>query len=122
MGRVRRIETVFQWVDDIPAATEWYRRLLGVDPSPYEAPFFKFEEHCYLILGQAVPGTGRGGTGVWFEVDDVDARYEELRAEGFAFNEEPFDIPPGRLVTLNDPAGNIVGLIDNGKGGMPGLA
>ena len=31
----------------------------------------------------------------------------------------PFDIPPGRLVTLNDPDGNIVGLIDNSKGGMP---
>ncbi len=35
-------------------------------------------------------------------------------------NEPPFDIPPGRLVTLNDPDGNIVGLIDNSKGGMPG--
>ena len=32
----------------------------------------------------------------------------------------PFDIPPGPLVTLNDPDGNIVGLIDNSKGGMPG--
>ena len=31
----------------------------------------------------------------------------------------PFDIPPGQLVTLNDPDGNIVGLIDNSKGGMP---
>jgi hypothetical protein len=27
---------------------------------------------------------------------------------------------PGRLVTLNDPDGNIVRLIDNSKGGMPG--
>jgi hypothetical protein len=30
------------------------------------------------------------------------------------------DIPPGRLVTLSDPDGNIVELIDNSKGGMPG--
>jgi hypothetical protein len=34
--------------------------------------------------------------------------------------EPPLDIPTGRLVTLNDPDRNIVGLIDNSKGGMPG--
>ncbi len=73
-----------------------------------------------LILAPATPGTGRGGTGVWFEVESVDAAYQELQAQGFTFNGLPFDIPPGRLVTLNDPDGNIIGLIDNSKGGMPG--
>ena len=37
-------------------------------------------------------GTGRGGTGVWFLVDDVDAAYRERSAQGFAFNEPPFDM------------------------------
>lgn len=46
--------------------------------------------------------------------------YAELTARGFAFNEPPFDIPPGKLATINDPDGNIIGLIDNTKGGMPG--
>ena len=120
--QVRRIETVLQWVSDVPAATAWYRDFLGVEPTPYDTTYFKFSEHCYLILGQASPGTGRGGTGVWFEVADVDAAFAELKARGYTFNEgEPFDIPPGRLVTLNDPNGNIVGLIDNSKGGMPGF-
>ena len=68
----------------------------------------------------AAPETGRGGTGVWFLVDDVDAAYRAKMAEGFTFNEPPFDIPPGRLVTLKDPDWNIIGLIDNSKGGMPG--
>ena len=45
-------------------------------------------------------------------------RFEQ--GPGYAFNEEPFDIPPGRLVTIDDPDGNIIGLIDNSKGGMPG--
>ena len=53
-------------------------------------------------------------------MDSVDEAYKELGAKGFTFNEPPFDIPPGRLVTLKDPDGNIVGLIDNSKGGMPG--
>lgn len=46
--------------------------------------------------------------------------YAELTARGFAFNEPPFDIPPGKLATINDRDGNIIGLIDNTKGGMPG--
>jgi hypothetical protein len=52
-------------------------------------------------------------------VDDVDAAYMELTARGYTFNEEPYDIPVGRLVTLNDPDGNIVGLEDRSKGGLP---
>jgi predicted enzyme related to lactoylglutathione lyase len=113
---VSRIETVIQFVSDQQASSRWYARPLGIEPTPY----FKFNEHAYLILAPGSPGTGRGGTGCWFLVDSVDEAYKELVAKGFTFNEQPFDIPPGRLVTLNDPDGNIVGLIDNSKGGMPG--
>jgi predicted enzyme related to lactoylglutathione lyase len=118
--RVSRIETVIQFVSDQQESSRWYARLLGIEPTPYGAPYFKFDEHAYLILAPGSPGTGRGGTGCWFLVDSVDEAYKELAAEGFTFNEPPFDIPPGRLVTLKDPDGNIVGLIDNSKGGMPG--
>lgn len=118
--RVRRLETIIQFVSDPPAAAAWYERLLGVAPTPYEGPYFAFEDGpAYLILAPSAPGTGRGGTGAWFEVEDVDAMYRQKLAEGFTFNEAPFDIPPGRLVTLNDPNGNIIGFIDNSKGGMP---
>jgi len=53
-------------------------------------------------------------------VDDVDATYRELTAAGFVLSEQPFDILPGRLVTLDDPDGNIVGVIDKSRGGMRG--
>lgn len=118
--RVRRIETVIQFVSDPQVSSRWYARLLGVEPTPYTAPYFTFDEHAYLILAPGAPGTGRGGSGTWFLVDSVDDTYRELTAAGVLFNEAPFDIPPGRLVTLNDPDGNIVGLIDSSKGGMPG--
>jgi predicted enzyme related to lactoylglutathione lyase len=119
--QVRRIETVIQWVADPDASAQWYTDFLGVEKTAYDAPYFRFAEHCYLILAPSSEGTGRGGTGVWFEVEDVDAAYAELTERGYQFNEEPWDIPPGRLVTLNDPDGNIIGLIDNTKGGMPGF-
>jgi predicted enzyme related to lactoylglutathione lyase len=119
--QARRIETVLQWVADVDASMTWYSDFLGVEVTPYEARFFKFGDNAYLILAPSSPGTGRGGTGGWFEVGSVDEAYAELTARGYTFNEEPFDIPPGRLVTVNDPGGNILGLIDNSNGGMPGL-
>lgn len=120
--RARRIETAIQWVSDVEASSRWYADFLGVEPTPFEAPYFRFDDHCYLILAPSAPGTGRGGSGVWFEVEDVEVAYRERRERGYTFNEEPFAIPPGRLVTINDPDGNIVGLIDNSQGGMPGQA
>lgn len=120
--RVRRLETVVQFVSDPERSKAWYAEFLGVEPTPYEGPYFKFDEHAYVILAPSAPGTGRGGSGVWFEVPSVDEAYAELTARGYTFNEPPFDIVPGKLVTLNDPDGNIIGLIDNTKGGMPGLS
>lgn len=117
--RIQRIETVIQFVSDQQTSSRWYAKLLGIEPTPYGAPYFTFDKHAYLILAPGKPGTGRGGSGCWFLVDSVDEAYQELQAKGFTFNEPPFDIPPGRLVTLLDPDGNIVGLIDNSKGGMP---
>jgi predicted enzyme related to lactoylglutathione lyase len=119
--RVRRIETAIQFVSDLEKSKAWYADVLGIEPTPYEGPYFKFNEHAYVILAQSSPSTGRGGTGVWFEVEDVEAAYRELTGRGYRFNEPPFDISPGRLVTMNDPDGNLIGFIDNSKGGMPGL-
>ncbi len=120
--RVRRLETVVQYVADPEASQAWYARLLGVEPTEYVAPYFKFSEHAYLILAPSAPDTGRGGSGIWFEVESVPETYRELSDQGFQFNEPPYAIPPGLLVTINDPDGNIIGFIDNSTGGMPGQA
>jgi catechol 2,3-dioxygenase-like lactoylglutathione lyase family enzyme len=118
----RRLETVVQFCVDPEASRDWYPRFLGIESTPYDGPHFHFGEHAYLILASAAAGTGRGGSGVWFEVENVEEAYRERLAQGFTFNEEPFDIPPGRLVTALDPDGNIVGLINNSTGGMPDLS
>ena len=47
---------------------------------------------------------------------DEDDKLEDI--QGFKY-EAPFDIPRGRLVTLHDQDGNIVGLICSARGGMP---
>ena len=58
--RVSRIETVIQFVSDQQESSRWYARLLDIEPTPYGAPYFKFDEHAYLILAPGSPGTGRG--------------------------------------------------------------
>ena len=118
--QAKRLETVVQFCADVDASTRWYAALLGIEPTPYETTYFKFGAGSgYLILASASPETIHGGSGVWFEVDDVDVWYAARSAGGFVFNESPFTIAPGRLVTINDPDGNLVGLIDNSAGGMP---
>jgi Glyoxalase/Bleomycin resistance protein/Dioxygenase superfamily/NmrA-like family len=83
----------------------------------YPSPLFVLEGST-LLLAPGSPGTGRGGTGVYFNVESVDQAYKELTARGYKFNEEPYDVPVGRLVTINDPDGNIVELEDRSKGGL----
>ena len=119
--QARRLETVVQFCSDPEASARWHAEFFGVEATPDGGPYFCFEQGPgYVILAPAAAGTGRGGSGVWFEVESVDEAYAQRTAAGYAFNEEPFDIPPGRLVTIDDPDGNIIGLIDNSKGGMPG--
>ena len=55
--RVRRLETVVQFVADVEASKDWYAGVLDVEPTPCAVPYFKFAEHAYLILSPSAPGT-----------------------------------------------------------------
>ncbi len=48
-------------------------------------------------------------TGIGFMVDDLDAEYERLKAQGVEFSMAPSDQPwGGRLATFKDPEGNQI--------------
>jgi predicted enzyme related to lactoylglutathione lyase len=115
--KVSGIEVVVQFCVDPAKSQAWYADFLGVETTQYPSPLFVLEGTA-LLLAPGVPGTGRGGTGVYFTVESVDEAYKELTARGYRFNEAPYDVPVGRLVTINDPDGNIVGLEDRSKGGL----
>src|SRR5262245_26366631 len=117
--KISRIEAVLQFCVDPEKSKAWYADLLGLETTAYPAPLFTLDGDTSLLLAPGTPGTGRGGTGVYFHVESVDEAYQELKERGYTFNEEPYDIPPGRLVTLNDPDGNIVGLEDRSKTARP---
>ena len=118
--KVSGIEVVVQFCVDPEKSKAWYAAFLGVETT-------KIPRRCScwgsltLLLAPGAPGTGGAGTGVDFTVESVDEAYKELTARGYTFNEAPYDVPVGRLVTINDPDGNIVGLEDRSKGGLAGV-
>ena len=105
-----------QYAEDVEGSAAWYADFLGVEQTPYGMPMFVWGEGARLWIAPASAGTGRGGTSVWFEVADVVRTYEERKARGYVFNEEPMAYPEGKIVTVNDPDGNIVGLVDRRQG------
>jgi len=111
------IEVVVQFCVDPEKSKAWYADFLGVETTQYPSPLFVLGGST-LLLAPGAPRTGRGGTGVYFHVESVDEAYKALTARGYQFNEEPYDVPVGRLVTINDPDGNILGLEDRSKGGL----
>lgn len=111
------LASAMQYVSDPEAAVRWYADLLGMQPTPFPLPMFEWGEGARLLLAPSAPGTGRGGTSVWFAVEDVRATYAEGQAKGYGFNEEPQETPEGYFVSLNDPDGNIVGFMDLSKAG-----
>ncbi len=119
MLKIGGLEVIVQFCIDPDRSRAWYADFLGIEPTSYGEGLFALGDGARLHLARAAPGTGRGGTGVYFHVPSVDEAYAELTGRGYEFNEEPYDVPVGRLVTINDPDGNIVGLEDRSKGGLP---
>lgn len=122
----RGLCNISYWADDVAAATEWYRELLGVEPyfvRPEEGPaaYVEFRVGDYqdeigLIDRRYAPAAatrGPGGVVTYWHVDDVQAALDRLLAMG-ATEYEPLTVRgDGGWVTASvvDPFGNILGLM-----------
>ena len=49
---------------------------------------------------------------IWFEVDDVNRKYQQMKEDGIKFLSEPFRIRTGYAVEFEDPFGNRFGITD----------
>jgi predicted enzyme related to lactoylglutathione lyase len=65
-------------------------------------PVFE-EETRQQILGLMAKGASGG---LFFQTDDCRASYEELRAKGVEFTQEPTEMPYGIDAGFRDPSGN----------------
>lgn len=112
-------------VEDVDAAIEFYCGLLGFEEVMRPAPPFAMLRHGDLRLALSAPsGQGGGGQampdgtlpepGGWnrfqLQVDDLEAKVEELRAAGARFRNEIVAGMGGKQILVEDPAGNPVEL------------
>jgi catechol 2,3-dioxygenase-like lactoylglutathione lyase family enzyme len=114
-------------VDDVDAAIAFYRDRLGFTEVMHPAPSFAMLQHGDLRLVLSAPsGQGGGGAampdgtlpqpGGWnrfqLQVDDLEARVEQLRAEGATFRNELVTGVGGKQILVEDPSGNLVELFE----------
>jgi predicted enzyme related to lactoylglutathione lyase len=127
-----KITTAQMWVHDQDEALAFYTQKLGwevrADVTLAEMGNFRWlavgpagQESVNVVL-MAIPGApvmdpetgeqvrdlmGKGFAGtVFLATDDVYADYEQLRARGVEFNEEPTEQPYGIDSGFRDPSGN----------------
>jgi catechol 2,3-dioxygenase-like lactoylglutathione lyase family enzyme len=110
-----RFSLVTVFVEDPAALRDWYTSNLGLSVSSETARFVQLADRggrpCVAFhVGQPIGNADH--VQLHFEVDDVDAEYERLRAANVSFDEPPADKPWGwRVAALHDPAGHTVELV-----------
>jgi catechol 2,3-dioxygenase-like lactoylglutathione lyase family enzyme len=134
---IKQVSHVNVWVHDQDEALAWYTEKLGFevreDVTLPELGGFRWltvgpvGQPDFALALMDVPGPpvfaedtaakikelmGRGAAGgLFFATDDCRADYEELRARGVEFTEEPSERPYGVDAGLHDPSGNNIRLV-----------
>ncbi len=114
---MRGLRTVVLFVADLPAATAWYRRVIGHDPY-YDTPYYVgFDVEGYE-LGLHPEGEGQragvGGERAYWGAEDAAAEVERLVGLGARVLEPVQDVGGGiRIGSVVDPFGNALGVIQN---------
>jgi catechol 2,3-dioxygenase-like lactoylglutathione lyase family enzyme len=129
---LKQLTNVQVWVDDQDEALAFYTEKLGLelreDVTVPEMGNFRWlsvgvpgQEDVAIVL-MAVPGPpvfeeetreqiksllAKGASGgLFFETDDVQRTYDELRSRGVEFQQEPTEQPYGIDAGFRDPSGN----------------
>jgi catechol 2,3-dioxygenase-like lactoylglutathione lyase family enzyme len=99
-------------VRDLEASRRFYTERLGLEPAPQSPPgavVFQTTPIPFAIREPAVDlaAANRLGWGMalWLNCDDAEALCVDLRANGVAITQEPFDGPFGRTFAFVDPDG-----------------
>ena len=104
---------------DVPALADFYAKVLGVEAKGNDVHAELNTEGAGIAIfsvegmenmaPRSMQGAGCGCFTTMFEVEDVDAEYERLKALGVEFVMPPTTHPWGaRSLWFRDPDGNIV--------------
>ena len=113
----RGLRTVIYHVNDLDQAKAWYSSVLGIEPY-FDQPFYVgfnvggFE----LGLDPDMTGitTGTGSVSAYWGVSDCEAALNRLLELGASAHGPVQDVGGGiRVAAVNDPFGNVLGVIEN---------
>lgn len=102
------------FTDAVEDVARFYEKLLGREPTHSAPGCALFSDGGTEVLVHETYEPGEDDlpceNHVAFEVDDLDAAFDELRERGLEFEVPPRDLPWGRSAYLRDPAGNLIEL------------
>ena len=111
------LRTVVYQVTDLAKAKAWYGAVLGIEPY-FDQPYYVgynvggFELGLHPDTSKLAPGPG-GAVSYW-GVESMARVWSRLVALGAVGVSEPNDVGEGiQVATLQDPFGNLIGLIEN---------
>ncbi|HEX6263539.1 MAG TPA: VOC family protein [Actinomycetota bacterium] len=121
MPRLRRLDHVYYWTQDMDRAVKFYRDVLGLELIRQEgSSWAEFETGTIrLALHGAVEGrpAEAGGATAVFEVDDLDATRAALEERGVELLDHMGEVEGfARFASFLDPDGNTVQVIEYTKG------
>ena len=112
--KVTGVDFATVFVDDYPAAVEFYGGVLGLEQSAdYEkVPAGEFETGSLTLQVMDANAIGRpfqaSGHPIALHVDDIEAGRSELEAKGVEFLAETIDSGVCHMALFSDPAGNVL--------------
>ena len=118
-----RFTNVAVWVRDPREVGAWYEKHLGFRRAT-ETPRFVLLEgdgDAAIAFHEGDALANPSSVQLHVEVDDLDAQYDTMKANGVVFDGEPADRPWGvRSVACADPAGHSVEIVQApGQSSLP---
>ncbi len=107
-----KIIEIARFVENVPATTDFYRTLLGVEPAYSDDTIATFKHNGITILiherYEVGPDDLPCEDHIGFGVEDVDRTVSELSQKGLKIEFPPCDHDWGRSAYLRDPNGNLI--------------
>jgi predicted enzyme related to lactoylglutathione lyase len=111
---LQKLRTIVYKVSDLDKAKAWYSDAFGISPY-FDQPFYVgFDINgCELALDPSPGSTPSPSTSItYWSVADIAAAVARLLSVGATIHEDTHEVGDGIYVaSVNDPFGNIIGLI-----------
>jgi predicted enzyme related to lactoylglutathione lyase len=112
--QVKEVAFIFHSVTDVPAARNFYERVLGLkigmDVQIAPGKWWIEYDVAGVAVGISNAMPGKPASSLVLEVADLDAAHVEAKKAGVPIKSEIMDFPTCRMFQIADPDGNEISL------------